>query len=225
MFKLENRVELHLNAYHHDPHLLIQFILTEFFGAYECVETLMQQQVNKRTLSKIKPLLTQLIIEKQSQGIFPWNAPNCHINKLHKYCLHLSNMDINESIELMRTLTQLLDSSYACLEMLNKENIAGIKLQIPKIKMHIELFSKEIEKMLPQFTNNENVVLFLLKHQQTLAKLYGTNSLHNLLTKEFRGWKKEVSKFLEKKFAERGFSTLFPLIQNKLQELNSNYEL
>ncbi len=71
-------------------------------------------------------------------------------------------------------------------------------------------------KLIPHFQDNENVLYFLLNHQKEFNKIYRKPIVSKLFKELFKGGLSEVKAFLIKRFSQREFHHLLPLVDKKM---------
>ena len=73
-----------------------------------------------------------------------------------------------------------------------------------------------ILKLIPYFHDNENVLYYLLNRQKELNKFYRKPIVSKLFKELFKGGLSDAKAFLIRKFTQREFHHLLPLIDEKM---------
>jgi len=69
-------------------------------------------------------------------------------------------------------------------------------------------------------SDDENVVLFLIRYHKHFDELYHSNFIGKLITKMYPNGLKDAERLLLKKYKARGFDYLLPFISNKIAEID-----
>jgi len=234
-------------SYHQNDYLLFQFVLSEFLRAYpEVIElhtafqSLKSLYKGKGTLTDKKLALQRLIRATEILSgasynymrIFSWNQEGGSLNKLNHYCA-LFTRNAPGKIKEPQLIYSFVNQSWlACIQLhdfvvalfdlpVNKwnENLAQIESLESKIYRKMNQFTKHLPTIIQEYSNNENVIFYIVRHHQDFERLLSKTFLKNLFNNIFDGGVKEVKNFLLRRYRRRGFSQLLPIISEKLQEL------
>lgn len=85
-------------------------------------------------------------------------------------------------------------------------------LQAAIRKFDLERLKKLLPKIALQFKEDENLLFFLIRHQDQWDQVYGENATAKLLKKLHPHY----STYIEEKYAERGYGHLTPIIRECL---------
>jgi hypothetical protein len=211
--------------------LLFQFILTELLHAHKEVNTLEQLlEKFKNSLNTSKKHASPLQLfdtEKKFSDLslkYHYNYTFKHeqglLTKLKNY-VNVFQEDCNQkeliSLRKLARKGWLLSIELADLA----ENSIGLKLfekTLVKIRTVIQALNKEVAKLIPQFRHDENVVFFLLSHQQSLDSVFGPSFTTNQLL-SMHTTLQQSAQFLLKCYAKRKFDQLLPVISKKIEAL------
>lgn len=78
-------------------------------------------------------------------------------------------------------------------------------------------------KMIPSFSEDENVLFFLLEHQNEIEKTSGKKFLLSVIKKVFKGGTSEMASFLYYRYSQRGFDHILPHIHRLIHNFDSTY--
>lgn len=225
--------------------LLFQFILAEFLLTYrealsmsELVKNLKKKPLPifgsnecEESLNKIKSTLKILGGNSQDQQcLFSWGYDNSFLGKLKNTCaLFASNFgkEDKNAASLHRyshRAWSICSQSVDLLQTMKKGNIDNwndsfvlLLNLIEKMQKALQHFSKLITRFLHDFKQDENVLFFVLRHQEQLDTLFGSHFVIQLFTEMFSNVK-EAGKYISKKYEYRGFNQILPLITKKISE-------
>lgn len=223
----------HFKAYYEDQSLLVQFVLTEFVNAHH-LTTQMQPLMDhycesethsELTLSQLNRLGGQLVgcFSNHKQFSFSrWSQGS--LSKLKEYSEKLSIQTQNQNVQF--TNLQMITRQAWINGVHNLELLTSLQEFFPKTERHLVLRAKfkkafknltssfsRIARQIPlivrQYWQNENVVLCLLRHHAPLMTIYGNTHLY----KKFK-WPSKITlkEHLDRRYLERGFVTLIPII-------------
>lgn len=239
MFTETQASHRHFSTFYEDNTLLIQFIVVEFIQIYHLtsqIKRLIQNRLNPLSHSDpsapfVSPLTEMLI---QLVGYFPQKErPSSSywtkgpLTKFKEYCEKLSlnsHQQNKEHRQLHRAAYQIWLSAIHHMELLhslhlnpyiqNSEAVISL-LHLKRTLNTLEARFNQVMHSLPlvliSYSDNENVILCLLRKKAQLSEIYGSDFLH----KQFK-WpmkSKELIQLLTKRYQERGFEGLLPTIQ------------
>jgi hypothetical protein len=217
--------------------LLFQFILLEFISSYTEVLNIHQLSRDLQTTSDVVPAL-KLSINKLAgpargcMRLFSWNLEDGILSRLKNYCANftLEAKDSNPGILKMHAyLNQAFISCRKTLDViglfeerdLSQQNRQALHKVLTKVIQQMGRFSKMTAKLMQQFSTDENVVFFMLRHKSELDRLYGSQFVYKLINKMYPKGVEEAKDFLLKQYGQRGFDHLIPLIIKKISELKA----
>lgn len=225
--------------FHHHPHLLIQFIWSELILASEHTTQAMNilvalSKTPKKNLHA--PLLVTLSnhVMKLSGSaddymrLFSWGEYGI-LAKLKNYCSLFTQDKIGtgkDQINMSNKANRAWLLSLEALDQIRAYQHNGIALDIEaltevmiKIKRSIAHLKRLTSVIALEFRSDENVLLFLLRHQELLDTLHQRGFVKKLLNKMFPKGKKAVAQLLIKKYTARGFNHFVPFIRAKIKKL------
>lgn len=225
----------HVNAYHHRNSLIFQFILTEFIESFEEIqqlERLCSRKVDVHTKNKeetqkqIESAITKLVgSTRDYMRIFSWNFGDGLLEKLKTYCALLLRNAANDEKEIIALLHYAEKTWQAVMQAkdhLHEDNHRKILLHyFEKANTSLQRFSKVIVRIVPQFRDDENVVFCILRNKEKLDRLHGPRFVAKMLGRMYSKGLKEAHHFLSRKYAERGFDHLLPVITKKISEVEA----
>lgn len=232
----------HFKAYYEDPHLLVQFILTEFLHSYQFqlqIKNILDKcfddsEINECHFSNLIKIMSQLVgylsLQKQNTSISRWKRGT--LSKLKEYTeklLEQIKIEDKQLQNLYKAVHRAWLAAVHNLELLHQSQTTLLKteqasLEIEKLKKGFKPLEREfqrIQKQIPllfrTYWNNENIIFCLLRYREALVSIYGKD-----FYKKFK-WPTNHSKIknlLDKRFQERGFDALLPHI-NQICSVNS----
>lgn len=226
---------IHFKAYYQDNSLLIQLMIIElseirqqmdYFIDWENSDSIIYQEDN---LDQLKQRLITLTGEQTHRDCLltsHWaKSPLTHLKDYcenffynadlqckshHKLSIHIYQIWLSAT-----NILHLLRSLPASLNLRQKTTIhSQIKRAIQTLTLHLNLSTKQILSVLKIFKDDENVIFFLLRKKDLLAKLYSLDEI-NKLFKSFAK-KHNLIQLLIKRFKSRGFNHLLPAIKQEL---------
>lgn len=233
----------HVNSYHVNNSLLFQFILSEFIEAFTEIKKLDKlcsrsdaslAQTPKEAIvpdldyNKIQASLRFLVgSTKDYMRIFSWNFSEGVLTKLKTYCsLFLENSISSEKdfIAIQHYSEKVWQGCLQAIDGIEEVPVdrAAILVAIDKASTAMHRFSKQLARLTHQFRDDENVVLFLLRHHAVLDSLYGPRFTLKLLCRMFSKGLREVQHFLIMKYSERGFNAIEKTIRTFAAEVEAS---
>lgn len=225
--------------YHHQQHLLIQFILSELMFAFHEIEEVIKILGNNALdqENEAKQLMSHLMHLSGSTQLytrlFSWDD-NSILTKLRNYCAyfcqrtgknterHKMHNEANQSWLLSLRLFDLARFHIGDITRGQNPDNKELYAQLNKLMRSMQRLVRNSAKVIPEFRHDENVVFFLVRHAHALDRLYGEKFVEKLLGKMFpkRAHGNGVEVFLVKKYSERGFKHLEPTIKSKIAVLS-----
>ena len=216
----------HINAYHYDPSLLFQFILSETLATLRFTKKLLEAEPEEAAVA-LKNLVGTL---NDPYRLFSWAPENGTLAKLKAYCsyfAHSAEPYDNVLIPLVHTAEQSWLLSLVCLDDLRhfeRTQQAGgsqtkLNKSIKELAAALNRLAKLIAKLIEQFWNDENVIFFILRHRNEFDEVFGDKFVKTLLKKMYLGGVWGAASFLSKRFSKRGFENLITTIETGIEEL------
>ncbi len=242
------------NVYCQSNSLLFQFILSEFLNAYQEIneiETLYSQieseLIKNRLLADIDSFLfkvlellphltgTQMVITNEQT--FPWTHSKGSLNKLRHYSYLFSRKlaDNPEAVSMNVSVSKAFHSALQLREVIlslqhqlfenTVPNYIALYQLLDKLIDNMRLASRLILKVLIQYKDDENVLHFLLNHQEKFDKVYKTQFVLKILKKMYPEGMKYAKDLIVEKYAKRGFPHLLDSISEQMTRLGEMAEL
>lgn len=208
---------------------MIQKIRTSLFISEEFPHFLLALASSMRKLSGAA---------HENMRLFSWNLEAGALTKLRNYCAFFSQNKEDEDKAPLLMHRYANRSWLLCLQCLDcvrvlQHNLLEPVLPLEKIPEVQDLLSITTDKLFGQvqrfvrliarralnFSQDENVLYFFLLQHEEFSKIYGNNFVNTLFEKMFHKGVPEAGQFLLRKYGERGFHDLFPLIASKITEL------
>ena len=216
----------HINAYHYDPSLLFQFILSETLATLRFTKQLLEAEPAEAA-SALKNLVGTL---NDPYRLFSWAPENGTLAKLKAYCsyfAHSAEPYDNVLIPMVHTAEQSWLLSLVCLDDLRHfertrqggGSAAKLTKSIKELASALNRLAKLIAKLIEQFWNDENVIYFILRHRREFDEVFGDKFVKSLLKKMYLGGVWGAASFLSKRFSKRGFEHLIENIETGIEEL------
>lgn len=232
----------HVNSYHHSNSLLFQFILLEFLEAYNEIRQLdaircgndSPMRASESCCRQDPPhhlvslALTKLVgSPKDYMRLFSWNFSEGLLAKLRSYCaLFLQNADVNEKelIAIQHYTDKIWQACMQATDIVHEtpQDRPILMLALDKASGAMQRLAKLIARLIHQFRDDENVIFYVLRHHEVFDKLYGHRFMHKLIHKIYPKGLNEVRVFLVKKYQERGFDNLLPVIDTTIKEIEAS---
>lgn len=222
-------------AFFEDNSILIQFILEEFIQSHQMMITMAGYFQTSATspstvdddYSSLIGLLQRLIGHHpgRDQSSFPY-ASKGPLTKLkeysHQFSLNLAHHH-KCHVNLHSAANQAWFLAIDNLELLNHLKIQSLspngnpkpllkrrKNPFNRLMRNLNHITQSIPQVMNAFSNNENVILCLLRKKKAFINIYGEDFLY----KRFK-WPKESSKLIDLlivRYQSRGFETLLPTL-------------
>lgn len=227
----------HRNTRIQSKGLLFQFILSEFITSYSEALTMHQllpsveHMVNSETISALKANLIKLAGSTGNYSrLFSWNQEDGLLSRLKSFCADFSLQGKKDDHIISKMQSYINQAFLSCIQGLDtirlledsdgpEQNIKKLYKILSKFIKEMRCFSKLTVEIMRQFSGDENVVFFMLRHQPELDRLYGSRFVFKLISKMFPKGITQVSDFLLSQYKQRGFDHLIPTIQKKISEL------
>lgn len=230
---------------HCNVSVLFQFIVSSFLSVYTDTQELKKisarndiTELDNEWDSHLKKLIEKFsALSGPIRGHLrsaPWDISEGHLTKLRNYChfYYLASHD-HTALE----MDELVNKAWVfCLEGMDilriykllglqkvrpmTVNLKPIKQKVTKLERLMKPIASILVDLFPTFKNDENVLFFLLRHQNELKLIYGSAKFREHLCKLHGGKVEELEDFLKKKYLDRGFDNLIPDITKQIKSLN-----
>lgn len=226
----------HINAYHLSQSLLFQFILSETLAAYGEVRSITHAlPISKEeNLQHIYHALSQLLGSfHENIHAHAWNPNDGTLAKLKSYCAyfgHHADLSDKKSLAIHRSASQAWLECWQCLDTMlfidehpnNIQLIGELERGLFKCIKAIHRLGKLVLIKIDDFSTDENVLFFLLRHKEEIDSIFGQHYVRKLFMKLFPKGLPQAHKLLTQKYAKRGFTQLLPIIEEKFTDLGSS---
>lgn len=222
--------------------LLIQFVLFELIRSWNEVSEVkthlskIKLTPGKRYSKKDKQLLSSCLIHitklagytQQYMRIFTWNLNDGIIAKLKNYTTYFANnleKQDTDAANLEHSAERAWFNCLECLDLFQEQyslsfnetaNLPALNKITESLHSRLKKLATVTAQILPEFRDDENALLFLLKHQKELAPIYKPGFLKKLFLTLFPNGKEEAECFLNKRYTGRNFKQILPTITEKL---------
>lgn len=228
--------------------LLLQFVLTEFLYTYRVIQdinriySVLKHASQKRkhpsavgsSLQLLRKTLLKLIgITEYDPLINSWTSRVGGLNKLKHYSAHL-NCSLESRKKLIMDVKNCINKAHH--SALHCQQLADDLQQRPSAyktpSSFASLFSaldrlirytkKSAQLLVPLITSyheDENVLFFLLTHRHEFDGLYQTDLVRTLFQKMYPEGINSAGEFIKKRYTERGFDSLLPLISQHIAHI------
>ena len=224
----------HFNSFYQESALLVQLMLNEVseICSLTCFLKSFSQSspVTIHLKSWIEPLLQCLlkITGGEQLGKSFYDHLQGPLSRLKSYCSHLQLVNLSkksaffhlaQKVNQMDLQIQKIFYFFYSIETIpnkNKQRLYIHRFQkiVCSLLLSIEHSSKIFLHCLKQFSNNENVLFFLLRKKSLLAKIYNEQTIALLLRSLSK--KHSLATLLINNFQSRGFDHLLPTIKREL---------
>lgn len=227
--------------------LLLQFILSEFLNVLHEINNFRFQKKNfiesfestKEEAEKILSLKKLHSSIEQLSGasynymrILSWKQDYGLLNKLNHYCALFSQHPTKNVKEVQKAYQLagegwlisigLHDLTFSLKTQSIDEWESSFK-QISnfedKIFKKTTQFSKLLPKIIQEYSENENVIFFILRHKKEFDNLIHPDFVHNLFSMHYNEGAADAEKMLLDKYSKRGFYQLLPIIMEKFRDI------
>lgn len=176
----------------------------------------------------IQETLTQLLgATKDTMRLFSWNFNEGLLSRLRTYCtLFLQNADTDEKelIAIQHYADKIWQNCLQAIDALHElpQDHTSFFSAIERASTATQRFAKLIARLILQFKNDENVVLYVLRSHHFFDKIYGNRFTLKLFAKMYPKGIREGQQFLIKKYTERGFEKMLPVIDSAVAEIEAS---
>jgi hypothetical protein len=226
--------------------LLVQFVLTEFIGAYPQVisaERLFGQLEKELgdgqfehqlpQLARTMSSLTDGLVEEDQP--FPWMASRGKLSKLKYYCQVYEHPDVAVSstiADLKAASSKAFHAVLQARELIGqlsnpveegrcRTDLAHFSQLLGRCSAKMNELSELLAILLPLYQRDENVLYFLLRHQLEFNGLYHPLFLRQQLLAMFENSLSKAEEFLVGRYQTRGFDHIVPNISRYLNQMDA----
>lgn len=221
-----------IKAYHLDGGLLFQFILSEFFSVMNG-ERELHRKIDAGDLNEILQSLQKMMghHEELLHGL-SWRPESGSLAKLRNYCTQFAESALpGDKVALMMQqyadqvwlITSQTTTAFRVSIKNGLEDKAAISLEknLEKLDKILKKLGNIILKALTRYKLNENVLFYLLRHQEHITASLGLSQKNQLFKRLFKDGVREAVQFMTSRYALRGFQQLIPIISTRAAELES----
>ncbi len=210
---------------HQSKGLLIQFILSELIKSHNQISEIHQ---SREDCKKIALSVVKLSGSKSCSALFSWNPEDGILWRLKNYSKTLSSLEDKSDPLILKMENEANGAFLGALHSLDilqqignfqEEKEQAIQKGLQKIIDPLKRFSKALALVLQKFKSNENVIFFLLRHQNELDKIYGKQFVFKLINRMHPKGIEETADFVLQQYKNRGFNHFIPAIKKKISEL------
>ena len=242
-----NRKQIVKTSFCQNNFLLLQFVLSEFLNVRHEINNLYIQKRNfiesfKSTKEDAEKILSlkklHSSIEHLSGAsynymrILSWKQDYGLLNKLNHYCA-LFSQHPTKNVKEVQKVHQLAGEGWLIsiglhdlTFNLKKQSIdewegsfKQICTFVDKIFKKITQFSKLLPKIIQEYSENENVIFFILRHKKEFDDLIHPDFVRNLFNMHYNEGAVEAEKMLLDQYSKRGFYQLLPIIMEKFRDI------
>jgi hypothetical protein len=212
----------HYKPYHHQGHLLYQFILSEMILAYNELQMVQAMQEQGLSIEKFTSCLQHLAGSAQDyMRLFTWSDDSI-LAKLKSYSDLFLSYGEEKATDLHVEINKIWLLSMQVMAIIKSHNHDSTLLNNLLNKMHrsFKRMASIASQIALDYKRNENVILFLIRNHEQTDKMFGNKFTAKLLKKMFPKGINEALHFLTEKYSERGFEHILPLMHSKLKQLS-----
>jgi hypothetical protein len=221
------------NYLHQSNSLMFQFIISEFINASTQIGLIAEKvpETHRGSMETLQNSLKALSGSLQEYMRFiSWNLEEGILSKLKSYAaLFAANAEILHSkhLQLEKYANQAWKVSLESLEVLRliQEQRDDLSLyeDLYQRLSHLTAIFKKLGKLLAElileFSLDENVLFFILRHKEKLDHIYGTGFVKKTFIKMYPDGIAEAEEYIKRQYANRGFNHLLMVISSKFTEL------
>lgn len=233
--------------YYHSESLLFQFILYDFLHTHGDIIKMIELAAKFSFVSKEKvkagvkrQVLCELIhISQHLAGssyaymrLFSWNHEGEILHKLNNYCAlfsRLSTLDPSQSTKFYQHANQMwiscirLHDLFCSMLDTPQKNWSGplsnFHAQMARLTNGIKRFTVMLAQIIPKYSNDENIIFFILRHANEFDVIYNQGFVKNLFNKISPDGLDYLQNSIVDKYKNRGFDNLIPIINTKFEEI------
>lgn len=226
--------------------VLFQFILSQYLRSYssaQMVENLSRridptdpkaEKFGTRPQNRMLDALVNLTGEANDFApLFPWNGCTGSLTALYHYSCLLARKkpEEKESAKLADAVERLYRYALQVRDLLialqeddgerREQIVKSLITTLNQFNRCTTRVTRSVTKWIALFHRNENVLLFLLRHQEQFDSLFGEPFTRKVFKKMFPDGLHTGEQFMLRRYGKRGFSNLLPFISEKIHELQS----
>lgn len=221
-----------IQSYYQKESLLFQFIFWELILAQQEMQKIdsLQAMAQKHDVQWNESLQNHIMrLAGSTQGymrLFSWNDDGI-LTKLRNYCTLFTQNDETPSKEkavMYNAANQAWLNSLQILDCIRdfeeEQDERKILLLLTRLNRNIVRLSNCALRVVEQFSRDENVLFFILRHKEQLDGVYDNGFVLKLMKRLFGRKLEQAKDFLTQKYDQRGFHHLIPVIHEKFALLS-----
>lgn len=229
-----------VKAYHRHLHLQLQFIWSELILSHNALmqakhytDLFHTEEDFQKNFRRLIAIMMRLAGSSQEYMRLLGSDDDGLFNKLKNYCILFSLQESSHNHKIHSAMVQEASKAWLLsVQALTILRIPGdpsasymqskIHPYIEKMKKCLTRLMRLMAKVALEFRSNENVVLFLVRHQKYLDNIMESDYVLSLLRKMFDKKLTKMREFLIHRYLERGFIHLVPFINTAVDRLGKN---
>lgn len=197
-----------MKVFHQDISLLFQFIFSEYLITHRELQSLLHLMRQGKDISSVLLRLTGAV--EDYIRLFALSYHDGSLAKLKSNCAYFMQSEEIPEEEAALMHSHADQAWLLCSECLYKKSEHLIQEALEQL----ESFGKILQRMIPYFKGDENVLYFILRHREQLAVPFGPQFVRNCFEQIYPEGLNSALKFLLDRYMARGFSYLIPIIEN-----------
>lgn len=231
-----------LGSHHLSNSLLFQFILSDFIIAFLEMQGIdhlchrkqlpvvekMCYEHNVELIKSIKIILDRLVGLKHDHcKRFSTNMTEGILTRLKMHCINFCQASDGEAKELLAMQHYAEKSWQNCMLAVDALGDAHNKCgplfaYLEKASNALHRLGKLTARLMQHYRDDENVVFFVLRHKDSFEKAFGKRFVTKLFCRMYPKGLSEAENFLVKKYKERSFENIAPVINRLFTELEAS---
>lgn len=231
-----------LNSYHASNSLLFQFILSDFLAAFldiQRLDTLCHRRLlpfvektynehNQELIQEIEKILERLVGTKNDYiKRFSSSITEGILTRFKMHCSlfsQQSDSDVKELLAMQHYADKTWQTCMLAVDALGDapNKCAQLFAYLEKASNALHRLGKLIVRLIQQFREDENVIFFVLRHKESFEKAFGKRFINKLFGRMYPKGLREVEHFLIKKYRDRSFDNIIPMISRLFNELEAS---
>jgi hypothetical protein len=212
--------------------LMFQFIMAEFIQASHQIQLLdlSLPQLHQGVVQEVEKLIHSLAgASHDYMRFFSWNTQEGILSKLKGYTALFASNNKNNKHGLLekfandawKTSVESLDILYLIRQEKDDMLLLGEALyrKLDVLKTVFKKFGKLVAELILEFSQDENVLFFILKQKSKLEDIYGIGFVKRIFAEMYPEDILKVKHFLKKQYLQRGFGNLLGSISEKCSQL------
>lgn len=215
-------VKRSVNSYHNTASLLFQFVLYEYLMALKqtaIIETFSEKEWAEE---KVAPHLIKMAgSEQEFSRIFSGVIDSGILTKLKNYADLLSERAEKGDADFVLFHSATQQAWVDCLhtvDLIRRHHpVESLKKSLKKTLASLKKIHPAIKRIIPKYAQDENVLYFILRNQESFDKALGAHWTRRLLLKLHP---KGLLMHMKKAYEKRGFESLIPPIAEAIKNLH-----